>query len=118
VHQNGSSTYGRSRENSPLRLLHSPENARKIMAMTNTVLLAVCAVLIGFGILIIAVSSGFFISLGAGTMASGGAAAYLILSLIENDVRSQRNVSVGVPSHRWRAGWSEMWHDADRRSLP
>jgi hypothetical protein len=77
----GSSIYGRSRENSQLRLLHSPDNLRKTMAMTNTVLLAVCAVLIGFGILIIAVSSGFFMSLlGAGTMASGGSAAYLILS--------------------------------------
>jgi uncharacterized membrane protein YjjP (DUF1212 family) len=33
------------------------------------------------GLLIIAVSSGFFMNLlGAGTMASGGAAAYLILS--------------------------------------
>jgi hypothetical protein len=51
------------------------------MAMTNIVLLAICAVLIGFGIVIIAVSSGFFMSLlGAGTMASGGSAAYLIIS--------------------------------------
>jgi hypothetical protein len=49
--------------------------------MTNTVLLAVCAVLIGFGILIIAVSSGFFMKLlGAGTIASSGSAAYLTLS--------------------------------------
>jgi hypothetical protein len=61
--------------------LHSSQNARKIPAMTNTVLLAVCVVLIGFGILIIAVSSGFFMNLlGAGTIASGGSAAYLILS--------------------------------------
>jgi hypothetical protein len=50
-------------------------------SMTNTVLLAVCAVLIGFGILIITASSGFFMNLlGAGTMASGEPAAYLILS--------------------------------------
>jgi len=49
--------------------------------LTNAVLLAICAVLIGFGILIITVSSGFFMNLlGAGTMASGGSAAYLILS--------------------------------------
>jgi hypothetical protein len=49
--------------------------------MTDTVLLAVCAVLIGFGILVVAVSSGFFMNLlGAGTMASGGSVAYLILS--------------------------------------
>jgi hypothetical protein len=57
------------------------DNVRKIPVMMNTVLLPVCAVLIVFGILIIAVSSGFFMSLlGAGTMASGGSAAYLILS--------------------------------------
>jgi hypothetical protein len=49
--------------------------------MTNALLLAICAVLIGFGILIIAVSSGFFMNLlGAGITASGGSAAYLILS--------------------------------------
>jgi hypothetical protein len=47
---------------------------------TNS-LLAVCAVLVGFGILTIALSSGFFMNLlGAGTMATGGAAAYLISS--------------------------------------
>ncbi len=41
--------------------------------MTDKLLLAVCAVLIGFGILTIAVSSGFFMNLlGAGIMASGG----------------------------------------------
>ena len=78
--EDGGSGYGRSLENRPLRYLHSSQNARKIPVM-KTVLLAVCAVLIGFGILIIAVSSGFFINLlGAGTMASGGSAAYLILS--------------------------------------
>ena len=49
--------------------------------MTNTVLLAVCAILIGFGILVIVVSSGFFMNLlGAGAMALGASAAYLILS--------------------------------------
>jgi hypothetical protein len=70
-----------SLENRPLRCLHSSRNARKIPVLTDTVLLAVCAVLIGFGILVIAVSSGFFMNLlGAGTMASGGSAAYLILS--------------------------------------
>jgi len=67
--EDGGNGYGRSLENRPLRYLHSSQNARKIPVM-NTVLLAVCAVLIGFGILIIAVSSGFFINLlGAGTMA-------------------------------------------------
>ena len=49
--------------------------------MTNTVLLAVCAILIGFGMLVIVASSGFFMNLlGAGTMALGASAAYLILS--------------------------------------
>ena len=49
--------------------------------MTDKLLLAICTVLVGFGILIIAVSSGFFMNLlGAGIMASGGSAAYLNLS--------------------------------------
>jgi hypothetical protein len=49
--------------------------------MTNTLLLAACAVLVALSILIIAVSHGFFMSLlGAGTTAAGGSAAYLILS--------------------------------------
>jgi len=49
--------------------------------MTDKLLLAVCAFLIGFGILTIVISSGFFMNLlGAGMMASGGSAAYLILS--------------------------------------
>ena len=68
--------------------------------MTNIVLLAICAVLIGFGIVIIAVSSGFFMSLlGAGTMASGGSAAYLILSLIEKDVRRIGQFCSGASLH-------------------
>jgi hypothetical protein len=58
--EDGGSSYGRSLENRPLRCLHSSQNARKIPVMTITVLLAVCAVLIGFGILVIAVSSGVF----------------------------------------------------------
>jgi hypothetical protein len=49
--------------------------------MTNTLLLAVCTVLVVFGILIIAVSPGFLMNLlGAATTAAGGSAAYLILS--------------------------------------
>ena len=44
-------------------------------------LLAVCAGLICFGILTVALSSGFFMNLlGAGILAAGGSAAYLILS--------------------------------------
>ena len=79
--EDGGSGYGRSLENRPLRCLHSSQNTRKIPVMTNAVLLAVCAVLVGFGIFVIAVSSGFFMNLlGAGTIASGGSAAYLILS--------------------------------------
>jgi hypothetical protein len=42
-------------------------------------LLAICAVLVCFGIFTIAVSPGFFMQLlGAGMVATGGAAAYLI----------------------------------------
>ena len=49
--------------------------------MTDKLLLAVCAVLVGFGILIIVVSAGFFMNLmGAAVTALGGSAAYLILS--------------------------------------
>jgi hypothetical protein len=45
------------------------------------ILLALCAALVGFGILTIAVSVGFFMNLlGAGIMATGGGAAYLIWS--------------------------------------
>jgi hypothetical protein len=45
------------------------------------ILLAVCVALFGTGILTIVVSPGFFMqALGAGTMASGGAAGYLIWS--------------------------------------
>ena len=66
---------------SPQMAIPSWSMASPKRRLTNAVLLAVCAVLIGFGILIIAVSSGFFMNLlGAGTMASGGSAAYLILS--------------------------------------
>jgi hypothetical protein len=49
--------------------------------MTDKLLLAVCAVLVGFCILIIVVSPGFFMNLlGAAVTALGGSAAYLILS--------------------------------------
>jgi len=49
--------------------------------MERTLLLTVCAVLVGFGIFTIAVSSGFFMQfLGAIVMALGGSAAYLMLS--------------------------------------
>jgi hypothetical protein len=52
--------------------------------------IAICAVLVGFGILIIAASHGFFMSLlGAGTTAAGGSAAYLIVSH-RSDIRKNR----------------------------
>jgi len=64
-----------------LKHLHSSVNGRKLLPMTEKLLLAVCAVLIGFGTLTIAVSAGLFMNLlGAGIMALGGSAAYLILS--------------------------------------
>jgi len=48
--------------------------------MANSMLLAVCAVLVVFGALVIAVSPGFFMNLlGACIMGCGGSAAYLIL---------------------------------------
>jgi hypothetical protein len=47
--------------------------------MTKPLLLTVCALLIAFGIVTIAVSAGFFVQLlGAIIMALGGSAAYLI----------------------------------------
>jgi hypothetical protein len=50
-------------------------------AMTNIVLRVISAILIGVGVLIIAVSSGFFMNLlGAGIVGAGGATTYLILS--------------------------------------
>jgi hypothetical protein len=61
--------------------LRSFTEAPKMLPMRDKLLLAVCAVLVGFGILIIVVSAGFFMNLlGAGIMALGGSAAYLILS--------------------------------------
>jgi hypothetical protein len=52
-----------------------------MLPMRDKLLLAVCAVLVGFGMLIIVVSAGFFMNLlGAAVMALGGSAAYLILS--------------------------------------
>ncbi len=64
-----------------LKHLHSSVNGRKLLPMTEKLLLAVCAVLIGLGTVTIAVSGGFFMNLlGAGIMALGGSAAYLILS--------------------------------------
>jgi hypothetical protein len=51
-------------------------------------LLAICAGLIVLGILTIAVAPGFFMNLlGAGIFASGGSAAYLILSHRDNQMR-------------------------------
>jgi hypothetical protein len=48
--------------------------------MTQRPLLVICAILAGFGIMIVAMTSGFFMNLlGAGIMAFGGSAAYLIL---------------------------------------
>ena len=53
----------------------------KMLPMRDKLLLAVCAVLVGFGMPIIVVSPGFFMNLlGAVIMALGGSAAYLILS--------------------------------------
>ena len=46
-----------------LKHLHSSVNGRKLLPMTEKLLLAVCAVLIGFGTLTIAVSAGFFMNL-------------------------------------------------------
>jgi hypothetical protein len=49
--------------------------------MTDGVLRVICAILVGVGVLIIAVSSGFFMNLmGAGIVGASGSAAYLILS--------------------------------------
>jgi hypothetical protein len=49
--------------------------------MIKKILLAVCVVLVGFGIFTIVVSSGFFMNLlGACVAALGGSAAYLLLS--------------------------------------
>jgi hypothetical protein len=49
--------------------------------MTNFALLVICAILVAFGILTIAVSHGFFTQLtGAVIMALGGSAGYLIAS--------------------------------------
>jgi hypothetical protein len=49
--------------------------------MERTLLLTVCAALVAFGIVTIAMSSGFFMQLlGATVMALGGSAAYLMLS--------------------------------------
>jgi hypothetical protein len=51
------------------------------MQLFNIILLTVCAILVGVGILTIAVSPGFFMNLlGAGMLATGGTAAGLILS--------------------------------------
>jgi hypothetical protein len=59
-------------------LVHILEMTKRIHI---NVLLAVCTALVGFGILTIAISPGFFMNLlGAGMMGTGGAAAYLIWS--------------------------------------
>lgn len=51
------------------------------MRVFNFILLAVCVILVGVGILTIAVSPGFFMNLlGAGMLATGGTAAGLVLS--------------------------------------
>jgi hypothetical protein len=61
--------------------LRSFNEEPKMLPMRDKLLLAVCAVLVGFGMLIIGLSSGFFMNLlGAGIVASGGSAGYLILS--------------------------------------
>ena len=49
--------------------------------MSNNIPLAICAALLCFGVLTIAVSPGFFMQLlAAGMLGTGRAAAYLILS--------------------------------------
>jgi hypothetical protein len=48
--------------------------------MNDKILLAVCAMLVCFGLVVIAISAGLFMNLlGAGIFATGGSAAYLIL---------------------------------------
>jgi hypothetical protein len=57
-------------------------------SMMSYFLLAVCAGLICFGILTIVLSSGFFMNLlGAGILAAGGSAAYLILSTRSEQIK-------------------------------
>jgi hypothetical protein len=59
-------------------LVHILEMTKRIHI---NVLLTVCTALVGFGILTIAISPGFFMNLlGAGMMGTRGAAAYLIWS--------------------------------------
>jgi hypothetical protein len=62
--------------------LYSSEDELMISGITDTrVLLSVCAFLVAFGMLVIVASSGFFMNLlGAGMLAAGGTAAYLLLS--------------------------------------
>jgi hypothetical protein len=61
--------------------MKSPDSPMSARSASTVGLLAVCAVLVGFGLLTIAVSPGFFMNLlGAGMMATGGTAAYLISS--------------------------------------
>jgi hypothetical protein len=62
--------------------LYSSEDGLMISGITDTrVLLSVCAFLVAFGMLVIVASSGIFMNLlGAGILAAGGTAAYLLLS--------------------------------------
>ena len=56
------------------------KNERRF-AVNTSILLAVCAVLVGFGTLVVITSNEIFMSLlGGATLACGGSAAYLILS--------------------------------------
>jgi hypothetical protein len=69
--------------------------------MRDKLLLAVCAVLVGLGIVVSAVSAGFFMNLlGAGIMGSGGAAAYLILSHRTTDTNKRVDLPAGETRHR------------------
>ena len=72
-----------------LKHLRSFSDERKIKVMTDKLPLVVCAILVAFGVLIIALSTGFFMNLlGAGIMALGGSAAYLIVSHLTTDTDS------------------------------
>ena len=70
-------------------------------SMTDKLLLVVCAILIAFGILFTALSSGFFMNLlAAGIMGSGGAVAYLILSHRVPGTDKRVDLPAGETRHR------------------
>jgi hypothetical protein len=81
-------------------------------------LFSIGAVLFGFGILTIAVSEGFFMHLlGAGMMATGGTAAYLISSWFgiaaaqqPSPIESRAAVAFGKKELGVRPSTDRMWH--------